>query len=310
MRGRVFPTVMVLLGLVFVAWWWLFISDSAAPEAAPGTFDIAEWRALSADDPVDTLASEIRWLEIGHDAVPAFAVQAGAFHGTVAMSFNAIQIVMPDRTIVIGGAVDASTADAMRQDDAAAGFDPDAYSQLVFAMLEAEQVLMTHEHVDHIMAIARHPDPNTLAPRLWLNAAQIAALPGFVTGPMPPLYRTLDPKLDGGVQEIAPGVVVIPAAGHSPGSQLIFIRLQDGREVLLIGDVVWAMSNLVDLTTRPVLTQFVVFDPNEDRSAVKRQLRALHDLAEAEPDLIIVPSHDRAYIDTLIASGDLVAGFR
>jgi len=310
MAGRLLPALVILLGIFLAAVWWLFISDSAAPEEAPGVFDIAEWRALAGEAGDDALATEIRWLEIGHDAFPAFAIQAGAFHGQVPMSFNAIQIVLPDRTLIVGGAVDASTAEDMRQADETAEFFPDNYSQLVFAMLEARQVLITHEHIDHVMAIARHPDPNTLAPRLWLNRAQIDALPRFVSGPMPPLYRTLDPRLTGEVQAIAPGVVVIPAAGHTPGSQMIFVRLQDGREVLLVGDIVWSMSNLVDLTTRPVLTQFVVFDPNEDRTAVKRQLRALHDIADAEPDLIILPSHDRDYINTLIADGVLLQGFQ
>ena len=30
-------------------------------------------------------------------------------------------------------------------------------------MLAADQVLITHEHLDHVMAVARHPDPAALA---------------------------------------------------------------------------------------------------------------------------------------------------
>ena len=81
--------------------------------------------------------------------------------------------------------------------------------------------------------------------------------------------------------------------------------MASGEEVLLIGDIVWNMSNIADLTTRPVLTQYVVFDPNEVRERVKAQLRALHDLMAAEPDIAIVASHDRAHLQALDAEGVL-----
>lgn len=309
MLNRILPVLTVIGAIFFLFVWWLFFSDASAPEKAPGVLDIEEWRLLVDDVPTETLPTAVHWLEIGSDMAPSFAVQAGAFHEPVAMSYNALQIATPDGTIIVGGAVDASTAEAMRQDEAVARFDADAYSTLVFALLEAEIVMITHEHLDHIMAIARHPDPNTLAPALYFNSPQINALPRFVTGPMPALFKTLEPRLSGKVEVVAPGVVVVPAAGHTPGAQLIFIKLQNGQEMLLIGDTVWSMSNIVDLTTRPVLTQFVVFDPNEDRSAVKRQLRALHDLSKSEPDLVIIPSHDRKYINRLVADGILIAEF-
>ena len=46
-----------------------------------------------------------------------------------------------------------------------------------------------------------------------------------------------------------------------------------------------------------------------DRPAVLRQIRALHDLAEAEPDLIILPAHDDAYLRQRVAEGVLAEGF-
>ena len=310
MIRRSLPVLVLLVAVFGLFSWWLLLSDSNAPDEAPGLFDIAEWRALTGEDDVDARPTEVRWLEVGHDLAPSFAVQAGAFHGEVAMSYNAVQLVLPDTTIVIGGAVDSSTAEAMIQNPETAEFFPENYSALVFALLNASKVLMTHEHLDHVMAIARNPDPNTLAPRLWLNRPQVEALPRFVNGALPPLFRTLDPKLTGDLQKVAPGVVVVPAPGHTRGSQLVFVTLQDGREFLLIGDIVWSMSNIVDLTTRPLLTQFVIFDPNEDRESVKRQVRALHDLIDAEPGVIVVPSHDRDYINGLIADGSLIEGFQ
>ncbi|MEO1406147.1 MAG: hypothetical protein AAFV54_06610, partial [Pseudomonadota bacterium] len=164
------------------------------------------------------------------------------------------------------------------------------------------QVLMTHEHLDHVMAIARHPDPAALAPNLVLNAPQIEALPLFASGALDPALLSLSPRLDGFVRAIAPGVVIVPAAGHTPGSQNVYIRLQNGEEILLIGDIVWNMSAIEALKTRPVLTQYLVFRPNyEDREAIKTQVRALHDMIEANPALHVLPAHDR---DWLIAAAE------
>ena len=164
-------------------------------------------------------------------------------------------------------------------------------------MLSANQVLITHEHLDHIMAIARHSDPAALASRLVLNAPQVRALPMFAIGELDPALADLEPRLSGDVERIAPGVVSVPAAGHTPGSQNVFITLQNGTEILLIGDIVWNMGAIEALKTRPVLTQYLVFRPNyEDREAVKQQVGALHDMMLKEPDLIVLPAHDREWL--------------
>jgi len=285
-----------VLALVFgVLFWWMLISGSSAPKTADGVFDITDWR-IRADRLDGDLPTEVRILEVGSDIVPSFIVQAGDFHGDTAMSYNAVEIVFPNYSIMVGGAIDLPTAELMRQSETDGLFDPAAYEQLTDALASAGKVLMTHEHPDHIIALARHPAPDVLAPRLLLNQPQITALPAFADGELAPALKTVQPGLSGNVEAIAPGVVVVPAAGHSPGSQMIYIALENGEEVLLLGDIVWAMSNLDDLKTRPILTQYLVFDHSEDRATVKRQVRALHDLRVVEPDLIMVPAHDRDYL--------------
>ncbi len=294
---------------IFGGFWWLFLADSKAPAAAPGLFAIEDWRSRLPED-ASALPTEIRVLEIGRDKAPGFAARAGGFGTDWNTTYNAVQIVWPDRTLIVDGAIDAATAAGMKQSEADWAFDAAAYETLLAAMLKAEQVVITHEHLDHVMAVARHPDPAALAPRLVLNAPQIGALPIFAIGALDPAIAGLAPRLDGTVQSIAPGVVIIPAAGHTPGSQLVFIRTQDGRETLLIGDVAWSLDAVETLTTRPVLTQYMIFDPNEDRTSVKAQLRALHDLMEANPDLTVIPAHDGDLIRGLIQDDLLTEGFK
>ncbi|MGA1342474.1 MAG: MBL fold metallo-hydrolase [Hyphomonas sp.] len=294
--------------LLLGGFWWLFLADSSAPADAPGLLVLEDWRAMMPDDP-SQLPTEIRVLEIGRDKAPGFAARAGGFGTDWNTTYHAIQIVWPDRTMIIDGAIDAETAAAMKQSEADWAFEAAAYDALLAAMLSAQSVLITHEHLDHVMALARHPDPVALAPKLLLNAPQIAALPVFAKGRLDPAISGLVPRLDGSVQQVAPGVVIIPVPGHTPGSQLVYIQLRNGRETLLIGDVAWTMDAIRTLTTRPVLTQYAVFDPDEDRTSVKAQLRALYDLMQANPDLAVLPAHDSVQLAELIAEGRLQQGF-
>lgn len=290
---RIFGILALILGVLF---WWLLLSGSNAARSAPDLFDLEDWRS-KATAPVEQAPTSIRILEIGRDIAPPFAAQAGRFGAPVAMSYNAVEVNYPDRRIIIGGAVDRPTAEGMALSDAEWRFSDDAYDELTQAMRNAEQVLMTHEHLDHIMAIARHPDPVALASNLVLNQSQIDALPLFAEGTLDPALAALSPRLSGDITTIAPGLVVVPAVGHTPGSQMIFIRLQNGQEILLIGDIVWNMGAIEALKTRPVLTQYMVFRPNyEDRDAIKRQVRALHDMMAAYPSLAILPAHDRDWL--------------
>ena len=295
---RIGGALILIVGILF---WWLILSSSDASKAAPGAFDIGDWRSKAAA-PSEELPTEIRVLEIGRDMAPPFAAQAGRFGAPVAMSYNAVEIIYPDRSIIVGGAVDRVTAEGMTQSAADWRFSDVAYDDLTARMLSAEQVLITHEHLDHVMAVARHPQPAALAANLVLNTSQIEALPLFAQGTLDPALSTLAPRLSGTVESIAPGLVIVPAAGHTPGSQNVFITLQNGEEILLIGDIVWNKGAIEALTTRPVLTQYLVFRPNyEDRAAVKRQVRALYDIIELNPDLHVLPAHDR---ESLIEAAD------
>lgn len=297
-----------LVLLALIGGWWLFVGLSQAPKAAPGVVDIDAWRDM-VREAGGVRPVEIRVLEVGSDVAPMLAARAGAFGSEWLTSYNSVQLVYPDTTLVIGGAVDRLTAEGMVQSKAAWRFDDAAYGVLARALLQASQVLITHEHLDHVMAVARHPDPASLAPQLYLNAPQIAALPQFAQGSLDPALAELAPRLDGSVQLVAPGVVVVPMPGHTPGSQLVFITLENGQEYLMVGDIVWSMTSIEELTMRPVFTQFIVFDPNEDRDAIRTQIRALHDLMQAEPGLVVFPSHDRVWLDDLAAKNLISWGF-
>ena len=93
----------------------------------------------------------------------------------------------------------------------------------------------------------------------------------------------------------APGWTLIKAAGHTPGSQMMFITLDSGREYLLIGDAAWHMDGVRKVTGKDA--PWIV----EDTAAVTDQLRWLNGLYTTEKNLVIVASHDDDEHQELIA---------
>jgi glyoxylase-like metal-dependent hydrolase (beta-lactamase superfamily II) len=93
----------------------------------------------------------------------------------------------------------------------------------------------------------------------------------------------------------APGWTLIKAAGHTPGSQMMFIALDSGREYLLIGDAAWHMDSVRKVVGKDA--PWIV----EDTGAISGQLKWLNSLSTTEKDLIIVASHDDDEHKDLIA---------
>jgi len=102
---------------------------------------------------------------------------------------------------------------------------------------------------------------------------------------------------------LAPGVALIAAPGHTPGSQMIYVVLESGREYLLVGDATWHMDGIRQIIGKdaPWIT--------EDRAAILDQLRWLNGVMRAEPGVVIVASHDEEQRLALVASRRIGGGF-
>lgn len=298
---------MLVLLAAFCGLAWYAVLDGAAPAEADDEFDLAAYRELLVTDAPETLPTEVRVEFVGADPAPSLATEAGAFGGERMMTYTAFQIVGPGGNIVIDGAVDADTVAQMT--DGAGQFCTDCYQRLLNATEQAAHVLITHEHIDHVMSIARHPSPDAIAPRLRLTRPQLDGLPQHAPGGvLAPAIANAPPVDFTAPQRIAPGVVAHAAPGHTPGTIVIFVRTQS-REYLLVGDIVWVMSSIENLRGRPRFITWMIPEVDPDRPTVLRQIRALHDMAETEPDLVILPAHDDGYLRQRIAAGALVEGF-
>lgn len=296
----------VVIAILAGLFWWAIL-DGHAPPQADGALDLAAYRALVASDAPDTLPTEIRVETIGESEVPSFAAEAGAFDGPRTFAYPAFQILAPSGTVILDAAVDAATLNEMSRGEGR--FNEEAYSRLIAAMATASQIVVTHEHLDHIIAIARHPAPEAIAPRLRLTEPQLAALPEHAPADgLAPQLANLAPMALVEPTRIAPGIVLVPAAGHSVGSIVIYVRTAT-QEYLFIGDIVWQMSNIENARGRPRMITWLIEGVDPDRNTVLRQVRALHEIAQSEPDVVIVPAHDANHLAALITRGELVEGF-
>ena len=167
------------------------------------------------------------------------------------------------------------------------------------ALRGARAIVFTHEHGDHVTGVIRSPYLAELAPKTILTRAQVNTLenrPQFpdlkITDEQAQRYHIVDYDR---VMAFAPGWTLIKAAGHTPGSQMMFITLDSGREYLLIGDAAWHMDGVRTVTGKDA--PWIV----EDTTAVGEQLKWLNGLSTSERNLIIVASHDDEEHKDLVA---------
>ncbi len=207
---------------------------------------------------------------------------AGVFGGlrfdTAIFVWTSFQIAYADRFLV----VDAPPDDPAVQD----------------ALRHADRILVTHEHPDHIGGIAHSSHLVEFSDRLLLTKEQSVGFPAETLALLAPLVYDR-------YYRVAPGVVLVRAAGHTPGSQLIYVQLRGGLELVLAGDVAWHRSQFELPRGRPRISSWLM---DEDAEAVGHQLRRLHELS-GEPTIRVVVSHDRDQLESYVAEGVLGMGF-
>lgn len=282
--------------------YWHYVADGSVPVVASYKTDVAQWRQLVSGDTAE-LPHEMRVEIVGRDSVPLAAMQAGAPFDEYPRVQASFQINGPTGSVIIDTAMDKDIAKISLRGETAE-FDEAAYGRMIAAMGVASKVAVTHEHRDHIGGVARFPFPERLAERLVLTKPQYDGMASAtVDGKVPAAYANAQILDLQAPTRIAPGIVMIPAPGHTPGSVMFYVKLADGREALFIGDIALVLSNVNALATRPRLIQQFFMLTAEDRAAVADQIRALHDLMAAEPSIAMIPAHDSPIITAFTAAG-------
>ena len=212
------------------------------------------------------------------------------------------QIVFPDGTVMIDSGMDEQVHRFFGR-GVVEPYYPESAKQVERALRSARAIIITHEHGDHVAGVIRTPFVAELAPKTLLTRAQVQVLE---TDPQMPEIK-ITPEMAARYNVVdydkylpfAAGMALIKAPGHTPGSQMVYVALESGREYLFIGDTAWHMDGvrLVKGKAAPWI--------QEDETALLAQLTWLNELYRSEKNLFIIASHDDEERKELPAKGIL-----
>ncbi|MBX7098665.1 MAG: MBL fold metallo-hydrolase [Myxococcaceae bacterium] len=291
--------LVVLVGLALVVKFAL-LTARGLPEKARFTLDLAALR--QAAGPQEAGPVSVRAEKVADQKFPGPLVVAGSAFEKLTFGFYGWQLAYADGTSVVLDPVNARPESL----PAESTYDDAAWTRQEAALSKASVIAVTHEHYDHLGGAAQSAHFDGFGAKLKLTAAQRRKAPfGGVardlSGP-----ATLESGAEGSLHPVAPGVVAVTAAGHTPGSQMLYVRQAGGAEFLLVGDIAWQELALEKESTRARLVSLAM---GEDDEAIVHQLRAIKDFKKANPTVDVVVAHDIAAMERRFASGAVGKGY-
>jgi glyoxylase-like metal-dependent hydrolase (beta-lactamase superfamily II) len=170
---------------------------------------------------------------------------------------------------------------------------------------DIQTVILSHLHVDHVGGI--HPFVNAtiyVDEQEWAYGKQ-SALKLLRKGYIKPLYASIKPSslrlLHFNKEGTAYGpfrktidifqdgsVILIPLPGHTVGQCGLLLNISNAERYFLIADSVFVKDNYRRERAGSLLSRLVHHSPRQ----YKRQFSVLRQVEEANPDLVLIPSHD------------------
>jgi glyoxylase-like metal-dependent hydrolase (beta-lactamase superfamily II) len=263
--------------------------------------DLPAIRAMSTVLP-GALPLAVNGVRVAASIRPRKFVIEGGDDTPVTMPRTAFQIVYPDCSVMIDSGLDEATHASFSPDKPEPYF-AEQFAKLQRALAKARLIVLTHHHADHVAGVICAPNFSELAGKTIITMGVADCM---INTPHRPHLKLAPQALERFIvldypqyYPVAPGVVLIQSPGHSPDSQMVFIRLQSGREILHSVDSAWIMDNIMEVKGKAA--PWV----KEDVGAVMAQLRWLKAVAETEKNIAILVTHDDELFDRQTRNGTI-----
>jgi glyoxylase-like metal-dependent hydrolase (beta-lactamase superfamily II) len=274
-------------------------SEPLLPRGAqPYSADLlARVRVAAATIP-GALPSRINYIKFAESHRPFADIIDGGSQEKYVSARTAFQVVYPSAWVMIDSGMDQVVHKFFgfgREEP----YWPERNAAVQEALKKASFVVITHEHGDHVAGVIRSDARKEIAAKTMLTREQVRTLTMYPQ--LPDIRLTPETARDYIIVDyesylpVAPGMVLIKAPGHTPGHQMVYVRLDAGREYLFIGDIAWTLANVTQLKLRPEVTMRRI---NEYAPALIYQLRWIKEVMDQER-LIVIPSHDDRLLQDL-----------
>jgi glyoxylase-like metal-dependent hydrolase (beta-lactamase superfamily II) len=263
-------------------------TESAPPKAAVWSADLNEIRRVAAMIP-GSLPLRINVVKFAESRRSKKFSVKGAPDEPSVQARTAFQVVYPDSKVMVDTGMNQQVHKYFGR-GVEEPYYPEQAKQVEKALQGARMIVVTHEHGDHVAGVIDTPLAAELAPKTVLTRTQVQTL---LTQPQMPEIKLTPEMAERYIVvdydkylPLAPGFALIKAPGHTPGSQMVYVKLQSGKEYLLAGDAAWHMDGVRLMTGKDA--SWI----KEQEDFVDAELSWLNDLYKNEKNLYIVVSHD------------------
>jgi glyoxylase-like metal-dependent hydrolase (beta-lactamase superfamily II) len=279
------------------------VTDNLIPrQSAPYPENLLERVRLAATVTPGELATAINLAKVAESHRTYAAIIEDGSDDVFISARTAFQVLYPEGSVMLDSGMDEEVHKyyGFGRDEP---YWPDVNDEVQAALRRAQLVIITHEHGDHIAGVIRSDYRDELAPKTILTKNQVRTLSFAAQIPQIRLtpeqardYLVVDYEL---ILPVAPGIVLIKSPGHTPGHQMVYIRLSSGEEFLFIGDIGWSLDNITELKTRPAATAARI---KEDPQALMHQMTWIKQVMN-EDGIIVIPSHDDRLLKKYVEDG-------
>jgi glyoxylase-like metal-dependent hydrolase (beta-lactamase superfamily II) len=274
---------------------------SGAQKPAFSDVLLDKMRAAAHTVPGD-LPQSLHYLKFAEFKTPLSGAVGGAGDEIVEGAYTVFQVRYSHGWVMVDAGVDREV-----ETDTSVTIHRDRYQRIQEALRGANLIVVTHEHHDHVAGVIHTPARDLLAPKTILTRAQVQSLLAGLplnsslirlTPTDAARYIVIDYEE---LYPVAPGMVLVKAAGHTPGSQMVYVQLNSGQELLLVGDIAWFMAGIERRLQKPAA---ISRQMGEDRAALQQQLNWLSGLTQRQ-HIVLVNCHDDAWLGSLVTRGIL-----